>query len=199
MPEIFCLDAKVLREINQLIGDYGVESPDNLEWVAGYAREFPEDAAEHASSRELVVAKAAFYLFHLVVKHPFVDGNKRTAFVAFNAFLVANGFKARYDETTISVALRKLSEKAKSKPIAALFRQLRAKVRDSSELRVLGLLFDLAQIENKEVYASVQEIIPLVDALVAEQASAAPPKAPKRLVLYVIDQNQRTIRLLGYL
>lgn len=35
---------------------------------------------------------AASYAFGLAKNHPFVDGNKRTAFVAFATFLKANGF-----------------------------------------------------------------------------------------------------------
>lgn len=35
--------------------------------------------------------QAAAYLFHLVMNHPFVDGNKRTAFATMTTFLKMNG------------------------------------------------------------------------------------------------------------
>ncbi len=35
---------------------------------------------------------AAIYWFHLSGNHPFIDGNKRTAFLAAKAFLDINGF-----------------------------------------------------------------------------------------------------------
>ena len=36
--------------------------------------------------------QAAAYLFHLVMNHPFLDGNKRTAFAVMDTFLRLNGF-----------------------------------------------------------------------------------------------------------
>lgn len=36
--------------------------------------------------------QAAAYLYHLVLNHPFVDGNKRTAFAVMDAFLRLNGY-----------------------------------------------------------------------------------------------------------
>jgi death-on-curing protein len=35
---------------------------------------------------------AAAYLFGLVKNHPFIDGNKRTAFLAADVFLALNGW-----------------------------------------------------------------------------------------------------------
>jgi death on curing protein len=37
-------------------------------------------------------AQAAAYLFHLTMNHPFLDGNKRTAFAVMDTFLRLNGF-----------------------------------------------------------------------------------------------------------
>lgn len=36
--------------------------------------------------------QAAAYLYHITKNHPFLDGNKRTAFGAMEAFLRLNGF-----------------------------------------------------------------------------------------------------------
>lgn len=37
-------------------------------------------------------AQAAAYLYHLAKNHPFLDGNKRTAYGAMEAFLRLNGY-----------------------------------------------------------------------------------------------------------
>ncbi len=39
-----------------------------------------------------LASKAAAYLFHLCKNHPFEDGNKRTAYVAAEVFLMLNGY-----------------------------------------------------------------------------------------------------------
>ena len=44
---------------------------------------------EHGSMPEL----AAAYAFGIARNHPFVDGNKRTAYVVFRTFLAINGIK----------------------------------------------------------------------------------------------------------
>ncbi|MEO1069264.1 MAG: type II toxin-antitoxin system death-on-curing family toxin [Cyanobacteria bacterium J06638_6] len=36
--------------------------------------------------------QAAAYLYHLSRNHPFIDGNKRTAFAVMDAFIEANGY-----------------------------------------------------------------------------------------------------------
>jgi death-on-curing protein len=40
---------------------------------------------------EDLFAMAAAYLFHIVKNHPFIDGNKRTGFIAAAVFLKING------------------------------------------------------------------------------------------------------------
>lgn len=42
--------------------------------------------------------KAARLLIGIAKNHPFVDGNKRTAFHAMSVFLISNGFKLQYSE-----------------------------------------------------------------------------------------------------
>ena len=46
-----------------------------------------------------VVALAAAYGYGIARNHPFVDGNKRTAFVAVELFLALNGFELTADDT----------------------------------------------------------------------------------------------------
>ena len=39
-----------------------------------------------------IYEQAAAYLYHLAMNHPFIDGNKRTAFATMDAFLRMNGY-----------------------------------------------------------------------------------------------------------
>ena len=64
-----------------------------------------------------VAALAAAYGFGLARNHPFVDGNKRTAFVAVELFLSLNGCELVADDAdcvlrTLSLAAGELSEAA---------------------------------------------------------------------------------------
>jgi death-on-curing protein len=47
----------------------------------------------HAYGEEDAAALAAAYAFGIVRNHPFVDGNKRTAFLTAALFLELNGFR----------------------------------------------------------------------------------------------------------
>ncbi len=62
-----------------------------------------------------VAALAAAYGYGIARNHPFVDGNKRTAFVAMELFLAINGFDLLADDadcvlTMLAVAAGDLSE-----------------------------------------------------------------------------------------
>jgi death on curing protein len=39
-----------------------------------------------------IYAQAAAYLYHIAMNHPFIDGNKRTAFATMDTFLLLNGY-----------------------------------------------------------------------------------------------------------
>ena len=59
--------------------------------------------------------QAAAYLFHLAMNHPFLDGNKRTAFAVMDTFLRLNGFvltlsQVQKYELVIQVVKRNLSK-----------------------------------------------------------------------------------------
>jgi death-on-curing protein len=60
-------------------------------------------------------ALAAAYAFGIIKNHPFVDGNKRTGFVALELFLALNGFELTADDAQcvlviLSVAAGSFSE-----------------------------------------------------------------------------------------
>ncbi len=42
--------------------------------------------------------QAAAYLYHLAMNHPFIDGNKRTAFAVMDTFITLNGYSLNLSE-----------------------------------------------------------------------------------------------------
>ena len=64
-------------------------------------------------------ALAASYAFGLAKNHPFVDGNKRTALVALESFLVLNGFELTADDAQCVLAILSLASGAMSEAALA--------------------------------------------------------------------------------
>lgn len=66
---------------------------------------------------------AASYAFGLARNHPFVDGNKRTAFVTSASFLIINGFRLDVSEAEAAVIFLDLAAGSMSEEeLAAWFR-----------------------------------------------------------------------------
>lgn len=61
------------------------------EGLLSSALERPKHRWNHAADRPSLARLAAAYAFGVVRNHPFVDGNKRTAFVLCLLFLARNG------------------------------------------------------------------------------------------------------------
>jgi death-on-curing protein len=80
-------------------GERGDLAKANLE----FALERVKDIGEGLERSKAVVKKAAFLLYSLVVHHPFINGNKRTAFEVVDAFLELNGYvlQAKTDEVYV--------------------------------------------------------------------------------------------------
>lgn len=53
---------------------------------------------------------AASYAFGIAKNHPFIDGNKRTALVALEAFLALNGFSLEAGDADCVIAILRLAE-----------------------------------------------------------------------------------------
>ena len=62
-----------------------------------YIIETVRDLYNEYDSAEALVAKAAPILFNIVASHPFIDGNKRTAFGTADLFLRLNGYFIKVD------------------------------------------------------------------------------------------------------
>ncbi|MBD2210827.1 type II toxin-antitoxin system death-on-curing family toxin [Nostoc linckia FACHB-104] len=62
-----------------------------------------------------IYEQAAAYLYHLAMNHPFIDGNKRTAFAVMDTFITLNGYSLNLsvEETynmVIQVVQREISK-----------------------------------------------------------------------------------------
>ena len=80
-----------------------------------YLLDVVKDIGDRLPRKQAVVKKAAFLLYNVVIIHPFLNGNKRTAFGLTGLFLEANGYElvARAKEAydfLLSVASGKVPE-----------------------------------------------------------------------------------------
>jgi len=80
-------------------------SPSNLTYILDTAT----DIGERMPEEKAIVRKASYMLFNLVSLHPFLDGNKRTAFEVSKNFLMLNGWAFEPEEdgafkTLVSIA-----------------------------------------------------------------------------------------------
>ena len=94
MKEVIFLDVEALlaihaRMIQEYGGGTGLRDPGLLESAAA----MPAASFGGQFLHDGIAAMAAAYLFHLCKNHPFVDGNKRTAFTALDVFLRLNGVR----------------------------------------------------------------------------------------------------------
>jgi death-on-curing protein len=71
----------------------------------------------HPSIHEM----AAGYLFHLVQKHPFVDGNKRVGAMAGLVFLELNGYEFTAEPDDLTAMVLRVAQGMMLKPEIAIY------------------------------------------------------------------------------
>jgi len=74
----------------------------------------------HYGERDLAILAAA-YGFGLASNHPFIDGNKRVAFVAFATFLRINGLQLRTSEEDVAKEILALAAGERSEDELAVW------------------------------------------------------------------------------
>ena len=94
-------------------------SPSNLEYILETAK----DIGERMPEEKGILRKASYLLFNLVNLHPFLDGNKRTAFEIARNFLLLNGWALEPEEddafnVLVSIASGRLGPEATERWIA---------------------------------------------------------------------------------
>ena len=95
---VFLLHAQSLAEHG---GSEGVRDEGLLDSALGRPQNL------FAYGKPTLFELAASYAFGLVKNHPFIDGNKRTAFVVASTFLELNGY--RFHASEVDAAVRTLA------------------------------------------------------------------------------------------
>jgi death-on-curing protein len=70
-------------------GEHGYISKPNLEYLLDTVK----DVGERLHRKQAIAKKDAYLLYNVVVLHPFLNGNKRTAYELVKLFLQLNGFE----------------------------------------------------------------------------------------------------------
>lgn len=115
IPEPFWLDVDVVIAFHQEnLQRFG--GPEGLRDRSLLESALARPINKHAYAAEFDLAGlAAAYAYGIARNHPFVDGNKRAAYIAMETFLMLNGFNLELDEqdaitTFLSLAAGDLSE-----------------------------------------------------------------------------------------
>ena len=92
-------------QIREHGGSPGIRDPSLLD--SAIAR--PQNTWEYDANSDLA-ALAADYGFGIAKNHPFVDGNKRVAFIATNVFLLLNGHEIETSEPEVVNTILRLAD-----------------------------------------------------------------------------------------
>jgi death on curing protein len=93
----------------QLIGLYGGTLGIRDEGLLDSALEQPRAMFDGSYLHDSLAKLAAAYGFHICKNHPFIDGNKRVALVAMDAFLQKNGYEISSSEKDVYEVMMKLA------------------------------------------------------------------------------------------
>lgn len=85
------LDIETAVRANKIAGEDGAIRDMNL---LSSALAAPQNAAWYQNAD--IVEQAALLIERIAFNHPFVDGNKRTAFILGSTFLMVNGYQLNY-------------------------------------------------------------------------------------------------------
>jgi death-on-curing protein len=102
-PQFLTL-AEVLEIHEDLIQEFGGSPGIRDLGLAESALAMPQSGAGDQHYHAFPFEMAAAYLYHIVQNHPFVDGNKRTAFAAALSFLELNGHAVLGGESELEAA-----------------------------------------------------------------------------------------------
>ena len=105
-PEWLSRDV-VLTIHSEQIALYGGASGVRDESLLDAALARPKNLRAYGSAS--LVELGAAYAVGIVRNHPFVDGNKRTAFLAMYTFLVRNGLEVMASEAEVATAMLELA------------------------------------------------------------------------------------------
>ncbi|MEM8637698.1 MAG: type II toxin-antitoxin system death-on-curing family toxin [Cyanobacteria bacterium P01_G01_bin.54] len=113
-PEFITLE-QVLRLHDDQITDFGGTRGIRDQGLLASAIAQPQAMFGGQLLHPTLAEQAAAYLYHLVLNHPFIDGNKRTAFAVMDTFLRLNGYQLTLSdreayELVLAVATHQMSK-----------------------------------------------------------------------------------------
>lgn len=116
MKWIWVADSVVYAIHEEQLAEHGGIAGVRDEGLLSSALARPQNSAAYGENPD-AAALAAAYAFGIARNHPFLDGNKRTAFVVMELFLNLNGMNLNASDadcisTMLSLAAGDLSEKA---------------------------------------------------------------------------------------
>ena len=176
----------------------------------------PRQAFGGQFAHEAPFGMAAAYLFHICQNHPFVDGNKRAAFLSGTAFLRMNGWNLTATEEAAYDLVIAVAERRITKIDLAQWIESNVRPRPSMELReflhrldyqTLSSVFSaIAAGPPSERVASIQEAaqaIPAIDqanigALTAEDRGDAQSATILRQHSMLLTAIYRIAEDMGY-
>ena len=109
MSPKFLTLTEVLEFHEDLIRDFGGSPGVRDLGLAEAALAMPQSGAGDEFFHAFPFEMAAAYLYHLAQNHPFIDGNKRTAFAAALTFLEINGYPVMGGEDELEAVARKVA------------------------------------------------------------------------------------------
>ncbi len=111
MPEIIWLLEEAVRTIHERqISEHGGSSGLRDEGLLLSALARPQHLLAYREPSPDAAALAASYAFGIARNHPFIDGNKRTAFVVARTFLLLNGSNVEASQEEKYLTFLRLAE-----------------------------------------------------------------------------------------
>ena len=105
---IWVLDNVVQAVHSLLLAEHGGDTGIRDEALLDSALSRPKQKFSY-ESKSSVFELAAAYSFGITKNHPFIDGNKRTAFTIGTLFLELNGYKLAAPEAAAAIAFESLA------------------------------------------------------------------------------------------
>lgn len=114
IEDVLAIHANQIRHYG---GNPDIRDPGLLESAVS----MPKTSFDGSYAHQDIYEMAAGYLFHIVMNHPFVDGNKRTGTVCAIAFLKLNGIQVKPENETLADFVLAVAQGQKTKPQIAEF------------------------------------------------------------------------------
>jgi death-on-curing protein len=107
------------RQIQKFGGTFGIRD----EGLLDSALAQPQATFGGELLHPTIYEQAAAYLYHLAMNHPFIDGNKRTAFAVMDTFITLNGYSLDLsDEQTYNLVIQVVQREMSKEQLSAFLK-----------------------------------------------------------------------------